>query len=132
MQPAEYLFEDHPEAAVYLQSLLVGAGRAPQILTVRELDPSSQSTESAYQTERLSSQLTDDLMAQTSEIMERAERDGTDPEEELREIVSRAVLQGWRGAGVGSEIPETGEHVTNNIAEMEGAAEPDSKRSRND
>ncbi|KAJ9477758.1 Ankyrin repeat-containing protein [Pseudozyma hubeiensis] len=44
------------------------------------------------QDERLDAQ-TDQLMARVGEIMTRAERDGTDPEPELRTLVSESVLR---------------------------------------
>lgn len=39
-------------------------------------------------------QLTSALMQSVQEIMERAEAEGRDPEEELRQAVSRTVLEG--------------------------------------
>lgn len=70
-------------------------------------------------------------MAQTNEIMTRHEAAGTDPEAELREIVSRAVLQGWQGAlgragaeGVGAEEVEE--------VDMNPTGESGSKRARTD
>lgn len=48
--------------------------------------------EQAEQDERLDAQ-TDQLMARVGDIMTRAERDGTDPEPELRTLVSDSVLR---------------------------------------
>jgi hypothetical protein len=115
---------------VYLQSLLLGTegtAEQPNIRLVDNADASGRPSE--YQTEQLSSQISDDLMAQTNEIMERHERNGTDPEAELREIVSRAVLQGWQGA-LNGRAPEQEEEVE--MAPQGEEDQPDSKRTRTD
>lgn len=41
-----------------------------------------------------SEQLTSELMASVHEVMQRAEAEGRDPDQDLRQVVSRAVLQG--------------------------------------
>jgi hypothetical protein len=115
---------------VYLQSLLLGTegtAEQPNIRLVDNADVSGRPSE--YQTEQLSSQISDDLMAQTNEIMERHERNGTDPEAELREIVSRAVLQGWQGA-LNGRAQEQEEEVE--MAPQGEEDQPDSKRARTD
>lgn len=123
IQPAEALFEDHPEPAVYLQSLLVGNGSASVPLAVTSsttattADPTRPSE---FQAEQLSTRISETLMEETNEIMQRAEREGRDPEDELREAVSRAVLQGWGGIN----RAETGDDG------QAGDEAPDSKRSR--
>jgi hypothetical protein len=60
--------------------------------------------------DRIAGQQTDDLLADARAIMEQAERDGVDPDERLREILQRAVREGFRvggnigaGAGGGSD-----------------------------
>ncbi len=88
-QAAEYLFEEHPETAVFLQSLINSSNPLP-------LPAMTTSTTTSYQNEQLTSQLTESLLAQTNQIMQDAERDGTDPEERLREVVGRAVEDGMR------------------------------------
>lgn len=60
-------------------------------------------------------------MADVETIMTRAQQDGTDPEEELRQVVSRAVLQGM---DVGQALAELGQ------SEDRGGDGLDSKRSR--
>jgi hypothetical protein len=128
-QPAEYLFEEHPETAVYLQSLLLGSEGAAENTSFRVLESvDTGGVPSEYQAEQITSQLSEDLMSQTNEIMERHERNGTDPEAELREIVSRAVLQGWQGALRGNqEQSETTEMRVEGDGEESG-----SKRARTD
>ncbi|CAA7267157.1 unnamed protein product [Cyclocybe aegerita] len=55
-------------------------------------------------------QLTAALMASVQEIMQRAEAEGRDPDEELRELVSRTVLEGVvTGYGMGAEAREGGQ-----------------------
>ena len=115
---------------MYLQSLLLGTEGTedqPSIRLVEDGDSSGRPSE--YQTEQLSNQISDDLMAQTNEIMERHERNGTDPEAELREIVSRAVLQGWQGA-LSGRAQEQEEEV--DMTPQAEADQPDSKRARTD
>jgi uncharacterized protein len=88
-QPAEYLFEEHPETAVYLQSLINSSNPLP----LPNIIPTSTTS---YQTEQATTQMTESLIAQTNQIMEDAARDGTDPEERLREVVGRALENGIR------------------------------------
>ena len=49
---------------------------------------------SQHAQEQASEALTSSLMDSVQEIMERAQREGRDPDAELREVVSRAVVQG--------------------------------------
>ena len=49
---------------------------------------------SQHAQERASEALTSSLMDSVQEIMERAQGEGRDPDAELREVVSRAVMQG--------------------------------------
>ena len=48
---------------------------------------------SQHAQERASEALTSTLMDSVQEIMERAQREGRDPDAELREVVSQAVMQ---------------------------------------
>lgn len=57
--------------------------------------------------------------------MEEAERDGTDPDERLREVVERAVRQGFSFGGQLGDAAGAGQ-----AAEMDGQAE--TKRTRED
>ncbi|KAI0064784.1 hypothetical protein BV25DRAFT_1777501, partial [Artomyces pyxidatus] len=81
VSPAEHLAEDFPEVARYLESLGGAAPAAP-------LQPSQ------YEQNAASEQLTAALMANVQEIMARAEAEGRDPEEELRQAVGRTVVEG--------------------------------------
>lgn len=81
----EHLTEEFPQIADYLRSTL-----DPSIVIMGQpvTAPSQHSQNIA------SEQLTSALMTSVQEIMERAEADGQDPEEELRQLVSRTVLEG--------------------------------------
>jgi hypothetical protein len=81
------LAEDFPDVADYLRTAASADIAAPPAITgAPQL--------SHYAEERASERLTDSLMADAAEIMQRAEADGHDPEEQLRRLVSDAVLQG--------------------------------------
>ncbi|KAG0705656.1 ankyrin repeat-containing domain protein [Suillus ampliporus] len=87
VSPIEHLREDFPETAAYLQS---------------RLDPSSclmpeamlPSQPSQHQQNIATESLTSSLMQSVHNIMQRAEADGQDPDEELRQVVGRTVLEG--------------------------------------
>ncbi|KAF8962757.1 hypothetical protein BDZ97DRAFT_1823930 [Flammula alnicola] len=83
----DHLTEDFPQVADYLRSTL-----DPSTLTA----PAAQTTAAPSQHSQnvASEQLTSALMSSVQEIMQRAEAEGRDPEEELRQAVSRTVLQG--------------------------------------
>ena len=96
--------------AAYLESL-----SPSQTLTQPQPTELSNSTEpslSAVPSSALPSQhaqnqatehLTSELMEQVQQIMERAEAEGRDPEEELRQVVGRTVLEGViTGYGMGT------------------------------
>ncbi|KAH9481432.1 Ankyrin repeat-containing protein P1E11.10 [Psilocybe cubensis] len=85
VSPIEHLTEEFPQIADYLRSTL-----DPAVLpsTAATTSPSQHSQNLA------SEQLTSALMSSVQEIMERAEAEGQDPEEELRQLVSRTVLEG--------------------------------------
>lgn len=111
---------------MYIQSLIQpsAAARASTAAVIHDTlaqPPTDQP--SAYQTEALSSSIADDLISRTGEIMRDAEAQGYDPDERLREVVSQALMDGWRRnrdqAGM-EGIQEGGEQE----------AEQDSKRSR--
>lgn len=73
--------------------------------------------------------MTDDLISRTGEIMRDAEARGYNPDERLREVVSQALMDGWRRnreeagleAGVVAPPPQQ---------QQQGEEEQDSKRSR--
>jgi hypothetical protein len=85
---------------------------------------------SAYQTEALTSSMTDDLISRTGEIMRDAEARGYNPDERLREVVSQALMDGWRrnreeaGLEGGVAVPPPSQQ------QQSGEDEQDSKRSR--
>ncbi|KAH7884508.1 ankyrin repeat-containing domain protein [Phlebopus sp. FC_14] len=86
VSPVEHLQEDFPDVAAYLQSQLnatsvPSTGAQPQ-------QPSQHQQNAASET------LTSTLMASVHDIMQRAEAEGTNPDEELRAAVSRTVLEG--------------------------------------
>lgn len=86
-QPIEHLQDDFPQVAAFLQSQLDPS--AP-LSSVTSAEPQlSQHFQNAA-----SETLTSNLIQSVSDIMQRAEAQGTDPDEELRAAVSRTVLEG--------------------------------------
>lgn len=86
VSPAEHLEEDFPDVAAFLRSQLTGN-------SIRPSEPPV-SLPSQYQQDAASESLTSELLLSAQDIIQRAEAAGTDPEEGLREVVSRAVLGG--------------------------------------
>ncbi|KAA1467477.1 hypothetical protein DENSPDRAFT_832538 [Dentipellis sp. KUC8613] len=119
ISPAEHLADDFPLVATYLQSL------GPAIASVPpSLPPPAQLSE--HQQEAASEQLTSELMLQVQDIMQRAEAEGRDPEEELRRVVGRTVLEGML-AGYG-----LADQQNDRRSELEDTGATDSKRRRLD
>ncbi|KAJ7127040.1 ankyrin repeat-containing domain protein [Mycena epipterygia] len=85
VSPIDHLQEEFSEVASYLQSVASPAS-VPTIEIVQQ--PSQQ------EQDRASEELTSALMTSVEDIMRRAEAEGRDPEDELRQIVSRTVLEG--------------------------------------
>ncbi|KAJ7274469.1 ankyrin repeat-containing domain protein [Mycena haematopus] len=85
VSPVDHLREEFSEVANYLQSVASPAS-APTIEIVQQ--PSQREQDIA------SEQLTAALMSSVEDIMQRAEAEGRDPEEELRQVVGRTVLEG--------------------------------------
>ncbi|KAF8557422.1 ankyrin [Imleria badia] len=83
----EHLEEDFPEVAAFLQSRLDPSAPLSNV-TSAETQLSQHSQNAASET------LTSNLIQSVSDIMQRAEAQGTDPDEELRAAVSRTVLEG--------------------------------------
>ena len=73
-----------------------------------------------------SEMLTSSLMQSAQEIIQRAEAEGRDPEEELRQVVGRHVLQGMAAGYDLREQAQTEDH------EREDRGSDDVKRSRTD
>ncbi|KEP52195.1 ankyrin [Rhizoctonia solani 123E] len=80
ISPIEAVEEDFPDVAEYLQS--------------RSGLPTSTQSSQEREHEDASEELTAELIAQTEEIITRAEREGRDPHDELTELVGRTVLGG--------------------------------------
>ncbi|KAF8199578.1 hypothetical protein BJ912DRAFT_1054896 [Pholiota molesta] len=91
VSPIDHLAEDFPPIAEYLRSTLdpsALAAQAPPAQAQATASPSEHSQNAATE------ELTTALMQSVQDIMQRAEAEGRDPEEELRQAVSRTVLQG--------------------------------------
>ncbi|KAI5982682.1 ankyrin repeat-containing domain protein [Pisolithus marmoratus] len=86
VSPAEHLEEDFPDVAAFLRSQLTGHPVVPSDI------PNSQPSQ--HQQDAASETLTSALIQSVQDIMQRAETDGTNPDGELRQVVSRAVLEG--------------------------------------
>ncbi|KAF8149848.1 ankyrin [Crassisporium funariophilum] len=86
ISPIEHLGEEFPQISAYLRSTFDSSSLASAEDTSI---PPSQHSQNA-----VTEQLTSALMTSVQEIMERAEAEGRDPDEELRQAVSRTVLQG--------------------------------------
>lgn len=84
-KPIDHLNDEYPHISDYLRSTLdPSALPTTQPATL----PSQHSQDAA------SEQLTSSLISSAQEIMEQAQTEGRDPEEELRQVVSRTVLEG--------------------------------------
>ncbi|CDO72463.1 hypothetical protein BN946_scf184980.g4 [Trametes cinnabarina] len=89
MSPAQYLEEDHPEVAAYLESLSGGDSGSTIASPIEMHEQPSQHAQNAA-SENLTSSLIDSVQG----IMQRAEAEGREAsDEELREVVGRAVMQ---------------------------------------
>ncbi|KAI6117251.1 ankyrin repeat-containing domain protein [Pisolithus croceorrhizus] len=86
VSPADHLEEDFPDVAAFLRSQLAGHPVVPSEIPISQ--PSQHQQDAASET------LTLALMQSVQDIMRWAETDDTDPDEELRQAVSRAVLEG--------------------------------------
>ncbi|KAH9945241.1 ankyrin [Epithele typhae] len=92
VSPAQYLEEEEfPAVAAYLRSVentAAGGGTAPPPAEIHE-QPSQHAQNAA------SENLTSSLLHSVRSVMERAEAEGREvPEDELRQIVGRAVIEG--------------------------------------
>jgi hypothetical protein len=120
-QPAEALAEEHPQISQYLLSLDPSNPhpQPPSAITETEEDGPI----SALAVENYTSTQTTNLLEETKRIMEESERDGTDPDERLREVVERAVREGFNFGGVLGGVAGVAESI-----EVDGGG----KRSRED
>ncbi|GLB40205.1 putative ankyrin repeats (many copies) [Lyophyllum shimeji] len=90
VSPIEHLSEDFPHIASFLQDL----HPHPAPSTNGHLNGGPPQSPSQHQQNAASEQLTDALMASVEDIMHRAAAEGREPDDELREAVGRAVLEG--------------------------------------
>lgn len=86
VSPADHLEEDFPDVAAFLRSQLTGHPVVPSEIPISQ--PSQHQQDAASET------LTSALMQSVQDIMQRVETDGRNPDKELRQVVSRAVLEG--------------------------------------
>ncbi|KAI0925991.1 hypothetical protein AcW1_008278 [Taiwanofungus camphoratus] len=104
VSPAEHLSEDFQEVAAYLNNLPGSRGddaAAPVALPAGQHQPSQHAQNIA------SEHLTSSLLQSAQDIMQRAEAEGRNPEEELRQVVGRAVLEGVvTGYGMSTEAED--------------------------
>ena len=89
IKPIEHLEEDFPAVAAYLRSISNPDQGPPRNDQQGAREPPSQHIQNIA-----SESLTSGLMSTVREIMERSEREGTDPDEELRTAVTRTVVEG--------------------------------------
>ncbi|KAI1797356.1 ankyrin [Ganoderma leucocontextum] len=108
--PAQYLEgEEFPAVAAYLRSI-DGGGAAEGEGTPEHEQPSQHAQNAA------SENLTSSLLESVQDVIQRAQAEGRDvPEEELRQIVGRAVIEGViTGYGMGADAAgETGPQQRN-------------------
>lgn len=95
-------------------------------------DQQSYGMPSQHAQEQASEALTSSLMNSVQDIMERAQREGRDPDAELREVVSRAVIQGVvTGYDMGQDAQD-GERRADEEDHANGQGVNGAKRSRTD
>ncbi|EPQ54062.1 ankyrin [Gloeophyllum trabeum ATCC 11539] len=100
VSPIDYLAEDFPEVSTYLQSLTTTSETPGGVL-----DSAHQPSQHAQHT--ASENLTSSLLASAHDILQRAEAEGRDPEEELRRLVGQTVLDGMvTGYGMGQSAEQ--------------------------
>ncbi|KAF8656849.1 hypothetical protein AX16_002396 [Volvariella volvacea WC 439] len=86
ISPIVHISEEFPQVAQFLQSIL-----NPSMT----FDPTqSASMPSQHDQNAASEQLTSNFLASVQEIMQRAEAEGRDPDEELRRLVGQTVIDG--------------------------------------
>ncbi|KAG6837373.1 hypothetical protein H0H93_010531 [Arthromyces matolae] len=88
ISPIEHLSEDFPDVSAFLQSLITSTILNDPSTTTSTSQPSQHAQNASAEL------LTSQLMTSAAEIIQRAEAEGRDPENELRAVVSRAVAQG--------------------------------------
>ncbi|TFY60682.1 hypothetical protein EVJ58_g4986 [Rhodofomes roseus] len=86
ISPAQCLEEDFPEVATYLNGLNPTADTASTSPSLTQPSQHAQNLASEH--------LTSSLIQSVQGVMQRAEAEGRDPDEELRQVVERTVLEG--------------------------------------
>ncbi|KAJ7284935.1 ankyrin repeat-containing domain protein [Mycena rebaudengoi] len=97
ISPIDHLREDFGQVANYLQTIAAPSS-LPVVSDIVQQQPSQ------HQQNAASEQLTSALMTSVEDIMRRAEAEGRDPEEELRQVVSMTVLDGMLAGYQMSEV----------------------------
>jgi hypothetical protein len=115
VQPIEYLTEDFAEVANYLQTAS-GTSSSSGVPTQRQ--------PSQYQQDAASESLTASLMESVGDVMQRAQTEGRDPDEELRRVVGQTVLEGVLAGYEMTEVPNAQDPSTDSPSSA--------KRSRTD
>ncbi|KAG8916798.1 hypothetical protein FRC00_014385 [Tulasnella sp. 408] len=117
--PVDRLEEDAPEVSEYLRSL-----SSAEIPDASSGGTQSQSA-SQFATDQAAELLSSELISQVKEIMERAEREGVDPEEELKKVVGDSLLATIRtGQGMSGPNDSSAENTdTSKRARLEGSPE---------
>jgi len=87
ISPIDHLNEEYPQISGYLRSTLDPSASAAA-------QPPASALPSQHSQDAASEYLTSALLSSVQEIMERAQAEDRDPEEELRQVVSRTVLEG--------------------------------------
>lgn len=106
VSPAEHLAEDFQEVAAFLEG--VSPSRTADSTSSPSISSPSQHQPSHHAQEMASESLTSSLMQSVQDVMQRAEAEGRDPDEELRQVVGRTVLQGMvTGYGMSTEAEDS-------------------------
>ena len=97
-QPAAALSEDFPEVARYLESVVL-SNASPVV------DASIQTRPSQHAQNQVTDSLTTTLLDRVHDIMQRADAEGRDLDDELRQAVGETVLEGMAtGYDMGTEL----------------------------
>lgn len=89
ISPAQHLEDEFPVIAEFLRTGKVSERQDTEL--------------SEFAKQQVTEHLTEEMMQSVADIMERAEKDGRDPEEELAELVRRTVLQ---SLGAGAQLSD--------------------------
>ncbi|KAK8869828.1 hypothetical protein IAR55_000396 [Kwoniella newhampshirensis] len=94
---ADALEEDHPEISTYLRSITNTSDPASSTTTDDQNQTDNEQGQgqiSQLALDNYTNEQTSNLLQEAQEILEQCTRDGTDPDERLREVVERAVKDG--------------------------------------